>query len=240
MSVSVVIPCFGPRHYLEACLDALAETSPAIELYLVDNGTGYVEDVIDQSAIACHPDCLGVGMQRNETNEGFAKACNDGARGATSDVLLFLNVDCEPRSDWLAPLLAAFDDPKVGIAGSKLVYPDGRIQHAGIEPYEAAGKLEFREIREERPAGFVPGVTGACMAVRRECFEECGGFDEGYWNGYDDVDLCLTATSLGWLIRYEPESVVMHHTSATGPERWSRVAENVERLQTKWASPGVR
>jgi GT2 family glycosyltransferase len=80
----------------------------------------------------------------------------------------------------------------------------------------------------------VDAVTGACLAIRRTDFEMLGGFDECYWNGYEDVDLCLTARAYGGTVVYEPASVVIHHESQSGPERWTGVAANVARLRDKW------
>lgn len=72
------------------------------------------------------------------------------------------------------------------------------------------------------------------MAVHRNCWDQLGGFDESFWNGYEDVDLCIRASRGGWSIRYEPDAVVTHHESASGPERWSRVRENIALLNDKW------
>lgn len=222
-SCSVIIPVFGPKSYLDACFNALRWTASSYHLILVDNATGY-----DMRG-APNLDAL----IRNGINEGFAKACNAGAGCSSADVLVFLNVDTEPEFDWLVELIGAFDDPEVGMAGSKLVYPNGQIQHAGISISQGA-TVRARNITIEQPAGDIDGVTGACLAIRRSVFEEVDGFDEGYWNGNEDVDLCLKVTAAGYRIRYVPESIVMHHESATGPERWVKCSENVARLNKKW------
>lgn len=226
MTVSVVIPVFGPEHFLSACLAALASNTPDHELICVDNGTGYG---FPEHAV----------IVRNEVNLGFAVACNQGAKVATGRVLVFLNVDAEPQSSWLPPLVHALDDSQIGMAGSKLVYPDGSIQHSGIEFYKENG-IAARNRHDDHASGRVEGVTGACLAMRAETFHDCGGFDEGFYNGYDDVDLCLTVQSLGLGIWYCADSVVIHHESVTGPERWVRCAENVDRLQQKWGDEGIR
>ena len=82
-------------------------------------------------------------------------------------------------------------------------------------------------------------VTAASVLIRREAFVAAGGFDEGYWNGYEDVDLCLTMRAGGWRIMYEPASVLLHHESASGPERFARRDANVDRLQHRWAGKVV-
>lgn len=223
MLTSIIIPVYGPEELLTACLDAIWAHTPGDddegELVLVDNGTGYR--------------CPARVVVRNDTNLGFAHACNQGAEAAHGDVLVFLNVDTEPQPGWLPPLVAPLADPTVGATGSRLVYPSGEVQHAGIEFFRHKKDLAARNVLEDLPSRDVEGVTGACFAIRAEVFNEIGWFDEGYWNGYDDVDLSLMVRAAGYRIRYVHESTVVHHESVTGPERWSKVNENCARLQ-KW------
>lgn len=219
MTTSIVIPHYGNLAYTEACVDAVEMTTDDYDLIVVDNGTG---------------DDLPGTVIRNETNLGFAAACNQGAEKASGHIV-FLNNDTEPRSGWLPPLIAHLERG-AGVVGSQLVYPDGRLQHAGVWLYRnSRGVLTAENRRAEFGGGLVEAVTGACMAVRRDAFDEAGGFDEGYWNGYEDVDLCLTVRAAGWRVVYEPVSLVMHHESASGPERWAGVVPNIRRLQEKWA-----
>lgn len=224
MTVSIVIPLFNRYDLTAACLASLTNTRA--ELVLVDNAstdrTAYIDVAI-----------------RNEWNEGFAKACNQGAQAATGDVLVFLNNDTEVHDGWLAPLVDELADPTVGIVGSRLLYPDGTIQHSGV-------CVDFRQ-----PVGLeawnrkddwtliptdVDAVTGACLAIRRDFFAALGGFDEGFRNGYEDVDLCLKALGAGMRVVYQPASVVTHHESQSGPSRFAHAADNIHRLRTKWSA----
>lgn len=210
MTVSVIIPHYGRGELLSACLSALWFNTDPFELIVVDN---------------------------NEQNRGFAAGCNEGAKRSTGDLLVFLNNDTEVRAGWLPPLIETLSDPAVAIAGCKLLYPDGRVQHAGVDLYMVGDTLTASHanpaLADSRRK--VEAVTGACLAIWRDCFEEFCGFDEGFWNGYEDVDLCLKAGDRGWQVWYEPRSVVMHHESASGPERWRGVQQNVARLNDKWA-----
>lgn len=222
MLTSIIIPVYGDPTLLKACLIAIVEAdTPPHELVLVDNGTGIVS-----------PELAAV-VWVNEENQGFAKGCNQGAAAASGDVLVFLNVDTEPQPGWLPPLVAPLADPTVGATGARLLYPNGDVQHAGIEFFRHKRDIAARNVKDDLPSRDVEGVTGACLAIRKDVFTEIAGFDEGYWNGYDDVDLCLKIRAAGYRIRYAAESNVVHHESATGPERWSKVNENVARLQ-KW------
>lgn len=210
VAASVIIPVYGDPALLANCLNTIG-TVP--ELILVDNAQG-------------NWDCSQALVIRNPRNTGFAVACNQGAALAAGELLVFLNVDTEPTPGWLDPLVASPHD----ITGSRLLYPDGRVQHAGIWLDRPDGILTAHNYTTEQPAGEREAVTGACMAVRRETFYKLGGFDTGYWNGYEDVDLCLRAGYAGHTIWYEPASTVVHLESATGPERWTGVQQNIARL----------
>lgn len=165
----------------------------------------------------------------------FSENCNVGAAASEMDIVVFLNEDTEPRLGWLQPLIDPIvRDPTVGITGAKLVYPDGTIQHAGVYIGMEDGLLTARNVCWNAPSGPIIAVTGACMAVRRSLFEALGGFDELFRSGYEDVDLCLRASNAGFQTVYIAESVVIHHESQSGPERWRYVRENVQRLQEKW------
>ncbi len=163
----------------------------------------------------------------------FGEHCNWGAKRATGDLLVFLNDDAIVRDNWTC-MLDAFADPEVGIVGCRLVYPDGRIQHAGVYFDRPGGVLTAHNVLTDEPSRPVDAVTGACMAVRASLFKTLGGFDLGFVNGYEDVDLCLRAIEAGWSIRYDRDAVVCHHESQSGPARWTHVRQNIERLNEKW------
>lgn len=221
---SIVVLHYGRKELTDVCVDSLRTGS---ELVIVDNAGDYANARADV-------------LIRPKKNIGFARGCNIGARASTGDLIVFLNNDTVPHEGWLAALHRAFDEPDVGIAGGLLVYPNGEVQHAGVEMYRDNGTLHGRH---SSPAlaharRDVEAVTGACLAIRRPLFFELGGFFEGYWNGNEDVDLCLQAGDAGWTVRYEPGCVVTHHESASGHERWSQVRENIELLNTRWHGKG--
>jgi len=221
VTVAVVIPTFNRPDLLAACLSALEEHTPEHVRVVVDNG--FVGSPIFRTGPKAW--CTA------GRNLGFAAGCNRGAEMATgADVYVFLNDDTVPQPRWLDPLVAAIDAGAL-IAGPHLVYPDGRTQHAGVTVAVEAGTLVARNRTVPHPSGPVAAVTGACLAVAGPWFRRHSGFDEGFWNGYEDVDLCLRA---GDRVAYVAESMLVHHESQSGPERWAGVAENVRRLQGKW------
>jgi GT2 family glycosyltransferase len=155
----------------------------------------------------------------------YSRANNIGASYARGEYLLFLNNDTEVVSeDWLEQLLYYARQPDVGAAGGLLLYPDQTVQHAGIV-------LGFRGTADHVMRGFarsmdgyagslacareVSGVTAACLMMRRELFDECGGFNEHYFTHYQDVDLCVRLTQTGRMIIYTPRAVLIHHESVT-------------------------
>lgn len=238
---SIVIPLYNQVDYTRRCLETLVAHTPEdrYEVVLVDNAS---TDATGELLAVLEGD---VTVIRNERNLGFAVACNQGAQAARGDVLVFLNNDVELLPDWLDGLLGQMErDPQVGAVGAKLLYPDGTLQHAGmwfLRDHDAGVVHAFhkwpREAAHLPPAnrpGPVPAVTGALLAVRRQAFEQVGGFDEGYWNGLEDVDLCLSLWEAGWVVRYEPSCTAIHHESVSGPERWARVDDNVRRFAERW------
>lgn len=219
---SVIIPAFGPSHLLDACLEAVSAAEEPLEVIVWDDGV---------SGDRTHHATVELG---DGTNHGFAGACNRAADAAHGRVLVLLNCDTEPREGWLTQLTAAFDDSQVGIAGGRLERPDGSLQHAGIT-IALNGYAVGNEINEDLPTRDVDGVTGACLAIRTDLWRALGGLCTDYRNGYEDVDLCIRATRAGWRIRYVREANVMHHESATGPERWTHLQHNIDQLQ-RWAT----
>ncbi len=126
--VSVIIPAFNKWEYTFKCLMAVANNTRDVdhEVIVVDNASS------DDTAQAL-PLLDGIRLQRNEKNLGFAKACNQGAAMARGKYLMFLNNDTEVRAGWLSSMVKILDgEPDVAMVGSKLLFPDGTLQHAGV------------------------------------------------------------------------------------------------------------
>ncbi len=234
---SIVIPVFNKMALTVQCLTALAKVTDQVsyEVIVVDNGSS--------DGTAAFLGQLGgdVRVITNADNLGFAKACNQGARLARGKYVVFLNNDTIPLQGWLSALVAdAEAHPEVGIVGSKLLFDNGTIQHAGVvfmrrhlSPYHL-----YRSAAPDQPAvnrrREFQAVTAACMLIRRDLFEEVRGFDEGYLNGFEDVDLCLRVREKGRRVIYQPRSVVYHLESQT-PGRKAQEEHNSRYLQQRWA-----
>ncbi|THJ20880.1 MAG: glycosyltransferase [Nitrospira sp. CG24E] len=233
---SIVIPVFNKLELTSQCLATLASltTMPEYEVIVVDNAS---TDGTAEFLAALGGD---VQVIRNPENYGFAVACNQGAKAARGEFLLFLNNDTIPTEGWLNALVDEVErHPDVAVVGSKLLYEDGTIQHAGVafsriwfSPYHIYKGFPADAPVVNRRREF-QCVTAACMLARREVFESVGGFDDGYRNGFEDVDLCLKIGERGWKIVYQPKSVLYHLESQT-PGRKAHERENSKRLLARW------
>lgn len=245
---TIVIPTFNNVDYTEACLRSIIAHTPTgwYRTVIVDNAS--TDGTRDLLAALEGND---VTVVLNERNEGFAHASNQGAALADTEFVLFMNNDIEAMAGWLEPLVAVLDEePDVAAVGAKLLFPDGSVQHAGVVFVEIEGAAlplyathaSYRSDLEDPDVNVrqdSPAVTAAVMLVRRSVLEEAGGFDEGFWNGCEDVDLCLKIRGLGHRIVYQPASVLIHHESVSGPERFVKVSENERRLAERWGGKVV-
>ncbi len=211
-SVSVIIPVYGKLPYTLACLRSLRRHAPttAFEVIVVD-------DASPDDCAATLGRIDGLRLIRNESNLGFVGSCNAGATAARGDYLLFLNNDTQVTSNWLDGLLACFAErADCGIAGSRLVYPDGRLQEAGGVVFADGrswnvGRFEQRDVPAWRYRREVDFVSGASLMIRREVFQRVGGFDIRYMPAYyEDTDLALAVRPIGLRVYYEPASTVIH------------------------------
>ena len=243
--VSVVIPVFNKLDLTRACVASIeAQTAEAsFEILVVDNGS--TDGTGDWLAGAARDGRLRA--VASAENLGFSRGCNLGAAHARGRYLLFLNNDMEVLPGWLDPMVRTLDaDPDVGVVGARLLFPDGTVQHAGVAMVDCVDEtppLIGGQHKSYRKPGDDPEVlrpqllqvvTGACLMIRPEVFAAVDGFDEGYWNGNEDVDLCLKAGEAGWLVVYRPESTVIHYESQSGPERFARVQPNIARFNAVW------
>lgn len=221
MNFSVIIPAFGSRTLTEQCIASVYTHDRNAEVVLVDNdgqATGLDADV----------------YLYNRENVGFARACNQGAWASLGDILVFLNNDTrilEPKTlHQLAEYAQAY-----GVAGCHLVYPSGATQHAGVLVYRRPdGCLWMENIKDGGPSRVVPAVTGACLAIRRSLFAELEGFQTAFYNGGEDVHLCLSVRLAGARCWYAADLTVEHREGASGPERWKNVQQNVQLFHRIW------
>jgi len=223
MDLSVVIVTWNSAGHIASCLDALAgELPPSSEVVVVDNASD------DRSASIARDH--GTRVIENPRNTGFGAACNLGATEASGSVLLFLNPDAVVEPGAVKALRRALvAAPRVGAAGGALVNPDGTPQ-AAADDFISAATLVKRAAqtalgdasrkRALAPAGEVDWVYGAFLVVRRDAWEEVGGFDDRYHMYYEDMDLCWRLRERGWQVRFAPDARAMHVGGASAAHRW--------------------
>jgi GT2 family glycosyltransferase len=213
--VSIIIPFRDQPELLRNCLRRLsASTFRRYEVVLVDNGS---TDPRTRLLLAKLRDRRRVRVVDAAGPFNFSRLCNAGADAATGDGLLFLNNDTEVLTpDWLEHLLALAADPHVGVVGATLLYPDGTVQHAGLFPRPDGAWVHPHRGRPADAAELnavraVPAVTGACLFVRREVFEDVGGFDESFPVTFNDVDFCARVRAGGRLVLVTPGARLIHY-----------------------------
>ena len=223
-SVAFVIPTRDNVELLKASIQGIDSTDyPDIEIVIVDNGSVDLDAVQFLKTIQARPD---VQVLDRPGPFNFSRLCNDGARSSHAAVLLFLNNDVAvTHPDWLRAMVRLAARPEIGVVGAKLLFPNRKIQHAGVVVGFGGLAGHMYAGMAENHGGYLNGlsvthevsaVTGACMAVERSKFESVGGFDDiNLPIDLNDIDFCLRIRERGWTNLWTPEATLVHHQSAT-------------------------
>ena len=238
--VTIVIPTYGDPRIVAAAVASIRKTTPRNRVKIVVADDASAPEHVERLRAIKGIDKLILGEQ----NVGFAANANRGLRATdpAHDVVL-LNSDIVAMRDWLACLQRdAYLDEEIGIAGAKLLYPDGKIQHAGVHRNRGA-PVWFDHRYRFKPADHGPAnvpamvlaVTGACMYVKRETIERIGLLDERYPMAYEDVDWCLRAWEAGLWVTYSPSATLHHLESITrGEVVGEREQASQDRFWERW------
>lgn len=222
-SLSVIIPTRNGVQLLRACIKGLrASIYPDLEIIVANNDSDDKE-ALDYLSILARE---GVVVLEQPGPFNYSRINNNAVAAARGELICLLNNDIEVLTpDWLAQMASQAVRPQVGAVGAQLLYPDGRIQHAGVVLGigQAAGhahKLLYPEeegyFRRHVLPQFVSAVTAACLVVRKDRFEAVGGLDEeNFPVAFNDVDFCLKLRQRGWQSLYEPRAVLIHHESVS-------------------------
>ena len=210
--ISIIVPVHGKLPYTLACLRSLARHGARVPFEVI-----VVDDASPDDSTAMLGQIEGLRLLRNPRNLGFIGSSNAGAQVASGEYLLFLNNDTQVTAGWMDALLQCFADrPDCGIAGSRLVYPDGRLQEAGGLVFAdgscwTTGRFESRDAPAFRYRRQTDYVSGAALMIPRALFHQVGGFDVRYMPAYyEDVDLAFAMRQAGRKVYYEPTSTVIH------------------------------
>lgn len=251
-SVAVIIPTRNRVNLLRTCISGLRATRyPDLEIIIVNNDSDDPETLAYLEMLAGE----GVRVLDQPGPFNYSTINNNAVAEAKGELICLLNNDVEVLApDWLAIMVTQALRPEVGAVGAQLLYPDGRIQHAGvvIGVGNAAGHAH-RFLRPEAEGyfrrhalpQFVSAVTGACLVVRKDKFLAVDGLDEeNFAVAFNDVDLCLKLNQRGWQSFYEPRAVLVHHESVsrgfdTDPVGAARFAGELAALQRIWRTDEV-
>ncbi|MEI7479672.1 MAG: glycosyltransferase family 2 protein, partial [Actinomycetes bacterium] len=243
--VSILIPTRDGK-FLETCVrSVLAKTTyPNFEIVVIDNGSVKPETLALFAELSEQ-----IVVLRDDSPFNYSALHNKAVPSCKGDVLVLLNDDTEViDGGWLKEMVALLLQPGNGAVGAKLLYPDGRIQHAGVVlgPLGLAdhvGKLEDRSSdgyfgRHHLPSEF-SACTAACLAVRRSTWERLGGLEEFFQVAWNDIDFCLRIRESGEQVAYTPVAELIHYESVSrgldesGPAL-KRFATEVLEMRARW------
>lgn len=236
-TTAIIIPFHDGAALLDLCLRSLTETiaHDQWEVILVDNRSWEPETSALVREVARRPN---VKVLQYDHPFNWSAINNLAAAATDADHLVFMNSDIEARHDgWLEAMLEPAQDPEVGAVGARLLYPDGRIQHAGVVLGLGGGVgwHPFCFLPPDQPGYFAQpkvlrnwsAVTGACMLVPHRLFDDMQGFDEKLPTAFNDVDLCLRLRRADRRIVYTPFAELTHHESASRGTSAMEISESL-------------
>ena len=239
--VSIVIPVYNQFPYTYGCIESIIKNTTKISYEVIigddcstdetKNIKDYVENII---------------VNRNKENLRFLKNCNNAAKIARGNYIFFLNNDTNVQPNWLDSLFETLEEfPNAGLVGSKLIYPDGKLQEAGGILWKdgSAWNYGYQSDRNKSEYNYrktVDYISGAAIMISKKLWNKLGGFDEMFVPAYcEDSDLAFMVRQVGYDVLYDPFSVVIHYEGvsngtdlSTGVKKYQ--VENSKKFYLKW------
>ena len=239
--VSIIIPVYNQVTYTYNCLHSIIENTKDVSYEII-----IADDVSSDATKHLKKLAENVTIIRNNRNMGFLKNCNNAAEKARGKYILFLNNDTQVNDNWLSSLIVLIEsDSKIGMVGSKLVYPDGRLQEAGGIIWSDGSGWNYGRMDDPNKPEYcyvkdVDYISGASLMIKKDLWQQIGGFDERYAPAYcEDSDLAFQVRDLGYRVVFQPLSIVTHYEGISNGTDVSQgikqyQVENSVKFRNKW------
>ena len=210
--ISIIIPVHNNFRYTYKCISSILNINPVLpyEIIIADDLSKDTTKILEfyiKNIIILH----------NEKQYNFLINCNIASKVAKGKYILFLNNDTKVNKEWLYYLVKLIEsDDKIGMVGSKLIYPNGILQEAGGIVFNDGscsnfGKWQNADLPEYNYVKEVDYISGASIIIRKSIWNDIGGFDERFSPAYyEDTDLAFEMRKHGYKVMYQPKSVVIH------------------------------
>jgi glycosyltransferase involved in cell wall biosynthesis len=252
--VTIIIPTKDHIGALRKCIERIMEKTSYknYDIIIVNNNS---KDRSTKDYLETISKAHNIRTLKYENPFNFSAINNFAAQNSDDEYLLFLNNDTEViSSDWLSAMLEHAQREEVGAVGCKLLYPNNTIQHAGLilgisgTPGLLGVAGHSHKLLPNIASGYfgrphvihnLSAVTAACVMIRKEVFDEVGGFDENLAIAFNDIDLCLKIRQKGYLIVYTPYAELFHHESLSRgyedtPKKIERFSREFKYMRDKW------
>jgi len=239
--VSIIIPVYNQWNYTYKCIKSIQETVKSVSYEIIigddcsSDETKEAKNYIQNAKVV-----------RNDPNLGFLRNCNNAAKEAKGKYIILLNNDTIVLEKWLESLVETIEgDKEIGLIGSKLIYPDERLQEAGGIIWNDASGWNYGRLDDPNKAEYnylkeVDYISGASIMISAKLWNEIGGFDERYVPAYyEDSDLAFEVRKRGYKVVYQPKSMVVHYEGIShGTDESSGLkayqVKNKEKFFNKW------
>ncbi|MEO1015843.1 MAG: glycosyltransferase [Pseudomonadota bacterium] len=249
--VTVIVPAYQHIDFTLRCVKSLLEarTETSFEILVVDDAS---PDGSGARLAGLLEHVPGVSVKINAENLGFLRTCNTAVATTRTDYVCLLNNDATATDDWLDELVGVFDaTPRVGLAGSKLIYPNGLLQEAGGILWDGGTGANYGRLDDPAKPEFnfrrdADYISGAAILVKREAWDAVEGLTDDLAPAYyEDSDLAMKLRADGWRVIYQPLSTIVHHEGiSSGTDETKGVKKyqtvNREKFSKTWSETLAR